>query len=387
VNFSKIIFEYPEGWIDSDADPLALQHRRCLETIRSAARHLNLGFVTRTSLRMADFAQRFAPGDTLLISVHSVGVAENVVRLKESYLPGLYYFDRTGYSGWAELAFNIDLQQKTATVDLCAAEKFVAELKRHKLEINSSKYQQSESTAHGSLLGTDPYIFLPLQTSDDLVVTLAQVDQLALASALATVAEALEMKLCIKRHPLCRDRLVERTLVRLTKKHRCVWVSNASVNQLISGAKAVVTVNSGVGFEALVLGVPVTTAGRSDYAFVTNEITSVEDLYRNPTLIFEKDAEKIAKMLKYYVNDYCLQCDDVQKAVDLISMWMDKDFSRMDGIEDNCEHVLLDIQKYLATSESNRRRKIKRYNDFLVKYGRFYRLYEFMTRLVQRNRV
>lgn len=359
MSFSKIIFEYPNGWVDCNSDPIANSHISCLETIRAAAIELNIVFETKKSIRMGDFAQRYAPDETLLISVHSIGVANNVVRLKESYLPGLYYFDRSGYSGWAELAYNVDLQNQASCYDLRDANEFVEKIKYEKLRTNSSKYIQPISEGGIIQLQDErPYILLALQTSDDLVACLATVNQLVLAEALAEKVCELDLNLVIKRHPMCRDTIVGSTIDRLKRKYRCVRISEDSINCLIVGAKAVVTVNSGVGFEALVMGVPVITAGRSDYSFVTRSIYKIEDLIDLTSMIVGGDIVKTCSVIKYYIEQYCFTCGDVEKTKKLLLKWQATEYSVMQNMQGYEEKVLHDAQVYVANLENMRRTKL-----------------------------
>lgn len=361
MSFRKIVLEYPVGWIDSD--PLARQHLKCIEAIRAAASELGLAFDTRTSLRLADFAQRFSPDDTLLISVHSVGVSRNVVRLKESYLPGYYYFDRTGYSGWSELAYNKKLQQEAIEYNPSDYSGFVRDLREIKIKDNSSKYTQNKGCLDIELIKDTSYIFLALQTSDDLVARLAVMNQLELAKLLAAKAKELKYKLIIKRHPLCSDRSIELSINKLKRKFDSVVISKSSVNSLISCAKAVITVNSGVGFEALVMGVPVITAGRSDYSFVTGQIFDNNDISKIDTKISQFDEVKANRFVAYYLKNYCLNIEEVESAKSLIIKWMSRDYSSMVEISEYCGVVLEDSQKYLAELENQRRRLIMHHSS------------------------
>lgn len=369
MNFRKIIFEHPDGWIDCHSDPLAHQHISCLETLKAAADELTINFETKTSIRMGDFAQRYAPEETLLISVHSIGVANNVVRLKESYLPELYYFDRSGYSGWAELAYNADLQSKASCYDLCHGIEFVEKLKDEKLRTNSSKYIQPTSGERTIQSKSEkPYILMAFQTSDDLVACLSTVNQLELAEALAKEVSELNMDLVIKRHPFCRDALVESALDKFQKVYECVHISEDSINHLILGAKAVVTVNSGVGFEALVMGVPVITAGRSDYSFITRSISRIEDLTELPSMISDVDRITICSVIKYYIEQYCFKCGDVGNAKKLLLKWQTTDYSlmkNMQGYEDNILHY---AQVYAANLETCRRAGLRHIQKALPDY-------------------
>lgn len=358
MSFSKIIFEYPLGWLDTNSDPLASYHIRCFELLRSAARNLGIVFESRISLRLADFAQRFAPNDSLLISVHTVGISNNVVRLKESYIPGYYYFDRTGYSGWAELAYNEKLQQEAKVYNPFGLSGFISELREKKVKDNLSKYPQDTGSLEVELIKCTPYIFLALQTSDDLVARLAAMDQIKFAELLAAKINVQKYKLIIKRHPLCRDHNIESAINKLKNDYKCVMLSNGSVNSLIQNAKAVVTVNSGVGFEALVMGRPVITAGRSDYSFVTKQVINMSDIDQLHTGIRDFDAAKAERFVGYYLNEYCLNIEEIESAERLINKWMSDDYSSMRDLTKCGSAVLEDAQKYIAELEGLRRRMI-----------------------------
>lgn len=366
MSFDRIVFEYPDGWLYPGSDPLSRQHLQCFETIKLAADQLGLGFLARTSLRMADFAPRIAPDNSLLISAHTVGIAKNVVRLKESYLPGYYYFDRTGYSGWAEIAYNRDVQNQAISYSFDNAE-FLKKIKDEKVKSNSSKYPQNSAAA--SILSEKPYIFLALQTTDDFVARLANIDQIQLAYLLAQKAHEQSMQLIVKRHPLCSDRKIEQSITRLASEFNCVSLTDESINILIPAAKAVATVNSGVGFEALIMGVPVITAGRSDYSFVTDQLLSEHDLRHLDNVENISKFSNVDNYLCYYLKNYCLHYLDVENAKRLIKRWESDEFSSMyDILSKNCM-ILDDIQRYMAELEKMRRCKLLKFDGIISSSG------------------
>src|SRR5687768_7679752 len=140
MSIARIIFEHPEGWLSDISDPISGQHCRCKETFHQAAHELGLDIETRISRPSADFAPRVSRPDTILVSMHTVGIAPNVARLKESYLPGYYYLDRTGFSGWAELAFNVDLQTRAASkYNMKTSSVFLDKVRAEKLNKDTSK--------------------------------------------------------------------------------------------------------------------------------------------------------------------------------------------------------------------------------------------------------
>lgn len=363
MSFDRIVFEYPDGWIDPGGDPLYGQHLQCLETIKLAANQLGLDFSTRTSLRMADFAPRVAPDNSLLISVHTVGVSRNVVRLKESYLPGYYYFDRTGYSGWAEIAYNQELQNQAISYFSDANSEFLKKIRDDKVSGNSSKYPQNPFSAGASRISEKPYYFLALQTTDDIVARLAYIDQIKLAFMLAEKAREQSIQLVVKRHPRCLDRYIESSISKLISEFNCVRLTDESVNALIPNATAVATVNSGVGFEALIMGVPVITAGRSDYSFVTDQLLSEKDLMQLKVVENKTKRLAVENFLCYYLKNYCLHSTDILNAKYLLQKWGDEQYSLMKDISnENCT-LFNDIQLYMAELENMRRSNTLKLND------------------------
>ena len=80
-------------------------------------------------------------------------------------------------------------------------------------------------------------------------------------------------------------------------------VSDVSINELFPLSKAVVTINSGAGFEALIHLKPVVTLGKADYSASTYECNSVEDIKNSKQFINAPvDKLRIKKFLYAYLN-------------------------------------------------------------------------------------
>lgn len=364
MGFDRVVLEYPVGWVDPNSDPLSGQHSKCLETIKTAASELSLGFSTRVGLRMADFAPRIAPANTLLISVHTVGIAKNVVRLKESYLPGYYCFDRTGYSGWAELAFNSKMQALAKNYRRAECANFVSKIRDDKLKYNSSKYQQAELEVNAINFIKKPYILLALQTTDDIVARLSNVRQDLLSVLIAEKIKPLGINLYIKRHPFCRDKHVECSINKLACEYDFVYLTDKSVNELIPDAKAVITVNSGVGFEALVMGVPVAVAGKSDYSPVAKQLYSENDVQTFDIDQITRCADTVDSYLYFYLNEYCMRIGDVEYVKNKLIKWTNDEYSSMSDIAEYFDDYIEYVQEYISELEWQRR------NNILEKNGR-----------------
>ena len=115
----------------------------------------------------------------------------------------------------------------------------------------------------------EKFIYLPLQVHDDTQLLLHSPlfgnDFAALISCcLQQISENLpEFKLVVKPHPVDAGRFDYENLVQAFPE--VCWVFNLASNDLLPFCSAVITVNSTVGFEALIHGKPVVMVGRNFY--------------------------------------------------------------------------------------------------------------------------
>src|SRR5690606_22091917 len=111
-------------------------------------------------------------------------------------------------------------------------------------------------------------------------------------------------KVRVKRHPYCNSMEVQRTLESLSSSN-AIELSDASVHDLIGGAKAVFTVNSGVGLEALLHGRPVVITGDCDYSYAVSAYPrTIGELKTCLSGDLNFDRQRTRKLLHYYVNKY-----------------------------------------------------------------------------------
>jgi len=116
-----------------------------------------------------------------------------------------------------------------------------------------------------------PYIFFPLQIpTDQSIRYFSDISEEAVVAALVTWARTRDVALVLKPHPANMKSMVpfEKYADGVT-----VFYSNASVHDLIKHASSIYTINSGVGFEALLHAKPVITFGRVEYDCVTFNAT------------------------------------------------------------------------------------------------------------------
>ena len=97
-------------------------------------------------------------------------------------------------------------------------------------------------------------------------------------------------------------------MLRTVVDEGCV-VTPASIHQILPRATAVVTVNSGVGFEALLYLKPVVCLGRADYSVAGWDVKKIEDLDAAlmPALL-GKPAEFIKQFLLLAMTKYQVDC-------------------------------------------------------------------------------
>lgn len=119
----------------------------------------------------------------------------------------------------------------------------------------------------------DDYVFLPLQVHDDSQILMYSPRFADMPAVVQAVAEAVgeqnhrhggTLKLVVKEHPSDYGR-IEYSALR-TAFPELLFTRTFSTAALIAGAKAVVTVNSTVGIEALMAFKPVVTLGRAFFA-------------------------------------------------------------------------------------------------------------------------
>ncbi len=240
---------------------------------------------------------------------HTLGAGQpGQFHLKIGTLFGHFIVDSKGYSGWSSIAGK-ELNELVHGVDQVQADAHWARLHEDLVAGGKSKYAQLEEALPEEW---GEYIFLPMQVADDTVARLADIDTLSLLRALVDWASATGAIVVVKRHPMCRNVEIARTINEAELAGH-IRVSNANIHQLVAGAACVVTVNSGVGAEALLQLKPVVTTGRSDYAAATRRVSTPEELYEvlGNRAWSSASEDEIRKFLWFYTKRYMVRYDDV----------------------------------------------------------------------------
>lgn len=113
---------------------------------------------------------------------------------------------------------------------------------------------------------TEPYLFAPLQVSEDTNLLLfSKYDNRDLIAHAAAQARARGLKLVVKPHPAERDVALLEDIAALCAREGHLLTSH-NTTDLIERSEEVITINSTVGLEAIAMGKPVSVLGESHYA-------------------------------------------------------------------------------------------------------------------------
>lgn len=217
----------------------------------------------------------------------------NAWTIKEAYTVNELYFDRNGYSGWAEIANNRELFEKSQQEDLQKATKFLERYVKTYRQEKLTKYKQPST----KISLPEEFILVAMQVPNDTVTALADIPTYALANMVAQSYKGV-VPVVVKPHPL--DGRFSNKII--TSNNAIVVKSD--IDDMIPRASAVYTVNSGVGFESLLYGTPVYTSGHSDYHWATTRIRNRQDIDNTKGISISRDV--IVKFLYFYIHKYLI---------------------------------------------------------------------------------
>ncbi|UVL68188.1 capsule biosynthesis protein [Pseudomonas sp. B21-031] len=244
----------------------------------------------------------------------------NHLHIQEVPLAGRCSIDHQGFAGYSSLAtLHKPIEEVSPTHSEEILLKNEQDLYKTYVVNNVSKYSQTVDRVSFE----DDYVFVALQIPTDTVAALAYVTGSELVKTVAEHYLGSKTKVRVKRHPYCNSMTVQHTLDALLEAN-AIEISDASVHDLISGARTVFTVNSGVGLEALLHGRPVVVTGECDYSYaVSAQPKSIEDLKYtlNRSLVFNHQRTKW--LLHYYVNSYSMASNDSSAIHERLKNWLD----------------------------------------------------------------
>ena len=280
-------------WLAAPQNTQSASFVNALKTLVCAALEEFDAVVPIQAGRVNDITQRRRSA-LPIISYHSftTGLSKGA-HFKESALPGFFSLDTNGFSGWA--AWPTAAAAESASD--AEVEGFFARLQQEIVSARRSKYAQPGRGA----LPEGPYVFLPLQVPDDAVARLARLTQKELVEAVTDRYHGSLMQIVIKPHPYDPSAATQTLLSEACARSSNVTISQANIHDLIAGAAYVITINSGVGVEALLQLKQVITAGASDYESVTHPVSCPKTLHSAITAIEAGDSLVQDSAIKRYL--------------------------------------------------------------------------------------
>ncbi|MEH3145952.1 MAG: hypothetical protein PGN34_11530 [Methylobacterium frigidaeris] len=184
----------------------------------------------------------------------------------QEYMPWLFTVDPAGWGAGASVypVPSGDLVERPAAGEADAFEHYRSQLDQRTL---GTKFPQPsrQDSAHPESPSYD--LFIPLQIPHDQVIRFFSDVKLAeMLEAVTAFATRRNLRLVMKPHPA--NLKATRPFQSLADGRNIVW-SEGNIHELIAQSKSVFTLNSSVGFEAMLHGKPVVTFGRTLYDVAT----------------------------------------------------------------------------------------------------------------------
>jgi Capsule polysaccharide biosynthesis protein len=249
-----------------------------------------------------------------VLSFHTEGVRPGLTHFKPADIPGYAWIDSHGYAGWSSLA-----RCELSSLDLpplAVAEQFFVQHSQEILAGNISKQAQPE--ARGEIDLPEQYVFVAMQLTTDRSQQLARIPMLEMLNIVVARFRGTPIKVVVKRHPRCSNQAVQQRLASLAKNGDIILRVD-SIHQLIARSLAVITVNSGVGSEAILHLKPIYLFGKADYACVAHNIESAKHFNTATCPIrLAVSAEAMKKFLCYYRKDFLVQISDRERLQSVI---------------------------------------------------------------------
>jgi capsule polysaccharide export protein KpsC/LpsZ len=222
-------------------------------------------------------------------------------------VPDYFYFDKTGYSGWSELADVYDYD-----VDVDAIRPEVEKIANYYISNNISRFEQTDK----GNIPDKPYVVVFEQREDDAVSIFANVHDIA--EKVKVAYKDTKYEVVVRPHPL------DLEYIKGVGWRWSVNVESVALHDIIANSSAVYTVNSSAGFEALLHKKRVFTAGHCDFHWATDLINDEADIKQSIGLLDEPvDENRITKFLHYCFTQHFMNVNDrasierkIQRAVD-----------------------------------------------------------------------
>ena len=172
--------------------------------------------------------------------------------------PGYFTFDQMGYAGFSTVCNVAPPSFNEGYAELFKTKEWFEEFASDYIGNNVSRNTQYIKAP--KIEGE--YVFIAGQLSYDSVLQLSDIPGQVYYDNMARRAQELGLKVVYKPHP---GEMLKDARKGTFKAPNGSIVTQGNIHELIAGAKAVITVNSGVGMEALFHRKPVYICGSADY--------------------------------------------------------------------------------------------------------------------------
>jgi len=151
------------------------------------------------------------------------------------------------------------------------------------------------------------YVFFPLQIPNDQSIRyFSDFSEEEVVDAVIQWSRQSGVPVVFKPHPVSKKAMVE--FEQKVRGSGCYW-STANVHDLAAHARAIFTVNSGVGFESLLHLKPVVTFGRTEYDCVTVKATpgSIAEAWNDCQKLERKELEqRYSRFVDWFLSSYAI---------------------------------------------------------------------------------
>lgn len=243
--------------------------------------------------------------------------ATPVLFYMQEFFRWAFVVDEKGWSAASsQYPVQIDFEARQAGV---AFDQYRARMANGQL---ASKFAQQQQRSRAQLLEDNvlpstknwlgqkvlrPYIFFPIQIPTDQSIQLfSDFSVMDVITALIDWARTAQVAVVLKPHPANRKSMIP---FESLADGQTVFMSDANIKDLIEHSSAVYTINSGVGFEALLQLKPVVTFGRVEYDCVTYNATpnTLDDAWAYAESSTAAELEfKYRGFMNWFLEDYSI---------------------------------------------------------------------------------
>ncbi|GAB5459465.1 MAG: hypothetical protein Hens3KO_24950 [Henriciella sp.] len=255
-------------------------------------------------------------GRSPTLSYHTIALSQQrYLNFKESALPDYFLFDPTGYSGWASLKALDELPS-----EIEEAEQFFEDLQDQYVRARRTKYQSDKASRN---VPDGKFVLIALQVPDDTVASLAHMSSKRMLDIVLDFYRGSGVCVVVKPHPKDQSLNTAQYLEELAARNEHAMIVADGLFDLLHGAEAIITANSGVGFEALLYLKPVITTAQSDFRQVVRECdteaklrAALSDLDESPFGYASPDL--IKRFLYIYLRQCCFKIDSFPESFDRV---------------------------------------------------------------------